>query len=210
VQTALDRIGRASAAEEVDAVLAALRAADRSVLDSTAIDTDAALHRSAYYSWFTAAKLDPRLADSLYAVESDPSVNPFADDVELLLPTLHDAGLRIGLISDIHFDLRPSFAARRTASGTAWSDLIHTWVLSYELGVAKPDPAIFTTALNRLGLGADEVLMVGDRAGWDGAAAQLGITTLLLPQLRDVTERRLHHVLDLVAPGWAQSTVHTE
>jgi len=43
--------------------------------------------------------------------------------------------------------------------------------------------------------------MVGDRGGWDGAATDVGITTLLLPPLRSPDERRLHRVLDLVLPG---------
>jgi len=71
----------------------------------------------------------------------------------------------------------------------------------FELGVAKPDPAIFTKALQRLGLGAEQVLMVGERGTHDGAAADLGITTLLLPPLRVADDARLHHVLHLVLPG---------
>jgi Predicted hydrolase (HAD superfamily) len=206
IEIALCRLGRPSTAGAVEDVLASLRAADRSALDSPSVDTDVAVHRAAYYAWFEAAALDGQLADSLYAVESDASVNPFAEDTELLLTTLHEAGVRIGIVSDIHFDLRPAFAERRTARSTRWSELIHTWVLSCELGMAKPHPSVFAVALERLGLRADRVLMVGDRAGWDGAASEAGITTLLLPQLRAVGERRLHHVLNLVVPGWAGST----
>jgi FMN phosphatase YigB (HAD superfamily) len=43
--------------------------------------------------------------------------------------------------------------------------------------------------------------MVGDRGAWDGAAAELGITTLLLPPLRAADDLRLQQVLDLVMPG---------
>ena len=39
--------------------------------------------------------------------------------------------------------------------------------------------------------------MVGDRSASDGGAVEAGLTTLLLPPLRDVGERRLHRVLDL-------------
>jgi len=53
--------------------------------------------------------------------------------------------------------------------------------LSFELRVAKPDPSIFRAALDRLGLPADQVLMVGDRCAYDGAATAVGITTLLVP-----------------------------
>jgi FMN phosphatase YigB (HAD superfamily) len=203
IEAALTRLGRNSDAAAVDSVLSRLRSADRSAVDAAAVDTDAALHRAAYHSWFAAAGIDGDLADSLYAVECDASMNPFADDVGLLLVTLADAGVRIGVVSDIHFDLRPSFAEQPTGRGDTWFDLIDAWILSYEVGVAKPDPSIFTTALERLGLDAHEVLMVGDRAGWDGAAVERGVTTLVLPPLGAVTERRLHHVLDLVVPGWS-------
>jgi putative hydrolase of the HAD superfamily len=65
----------------------------------------------------------------------------------------------------------------------------------------KPDLGAFTWALDALDLDAAQVLMVGDRAAWDGAAVALGMTTLLLPSLVDPAERRLQRVLDLVLPG---------
>uniref|UniRef100_UPI003B3BB23A HAD family hydrolase n=1 Tax=Pseudactinotalea sp. TaxID=1926260 RepID=UPI003B3BB23A len=93
------------------------------------------------------------------------------------------------------------FASHQLPDGRSWADLVHTWTLSFEVGLAKPDPAIFRTALDGLGLPASDVLMVGDRAGWDGAAVDVGMTTLLLPPLGDPAEERLHRVLDLVLPG---------
>jgi hypothetical protein len=50
----------------------------------------------------------------------------------------------------------------------------------------------------RLGL-PSQVLMVGDRAGYDGAAVELGIVTLLLPPLTSVRHHRLHLVEALLA-----------
>ncbi|MFC5382085.1 hypothetical protein [Aquipuribacter nitratireducens] len=43
--------------------------------------------------------------------------------------------------------------------------------------------------------------MVGDRGTHDGAAADLGITTLVLPPLRAPEEHRLQGVVDLAMPG---------
>ena len=43
--------------------------------------------------------------------------------------------------------------------------------------------------------------MVGDRGAWDGAAAEVGITTLVLPPLRSVEDLRLQQVMDLIRPG---------
>jgi FMN phosphatase YigB (HAD superfamily) len=201
VETALRRLGRDASRASVERVLGPLRAADRAQVDSSAIDTDADLHRAAYAAWFAAAGIDDELATALYAVESDPGLNPFADDVGAVLEQLAAAGVRIGVVSDIHVDLRPVFAEHRLTDGRTWADVVEVWALSFELGVAKPDPAVFRYALERLGLPARDVLMVGDRGAWDGAAADLGITALVLPSLAGTDDRRLGRVLDLVLPG---------
>ncbi len=201
VGTALRRLGREASPASVAAVLDRLRAVDDDEVVSSAVDTDAAVHRLAYQRWFDRAGLDDELARELYAVESDAALNPFADDVGPLLQALRAAGVRIGVVSDIHVDLRPVFAEHRNPEGSTWADLVSAWALSFELGVAKPDPAIFEVALQRLGLAPEEVLVVGDRSTHDGAAVELGMTTLLLPPLRAPADRRLHHVLDLVLPG---------
>ena len=201
VATTLARLGRPAAEADVERVLVALQGADTARVDSSQIDTDVVEHRAAYADWFRAAGLDDELAATLYAVESDVSLNAFARDVGPLLVALAAAGVRVGLVSDIHVDLRPTFATHLLPDGRSWADLVHTWTLSFELGVAKPDPAIFRAALDGLDMPASDVLMVGDRGGWDGAAVDVGITTLLLPPLVDPEDERLHRVLDLVLPG---------
>lgn len=201
VMTALTRLGRRADDAHIEPVLAALQGTDRARIDSSHIDTDTVEHRAAYAEWFRAAGLDKELAAALYAVESDVSLNTFARDVGPLLVALASAGVRVGIVSDIHVDLRPTFATQKLPDGRSWADLVHTWTLSFELGIAKPDPAIFLSALEGLGLPAPDVLMVGDRSGWDGAAVDVGITTLLLPPLADSADERLHRVLDLALPG---------
>lgn len=205
VATALARLGRRAAAPDVGRVLVALRSTDSARVDSSQIDTDVVEHRAAYAEWFRAAGLDDELAAALYAVESDVSLNAFARDVGPLLVALDAAGVRIGVVSDIHVDLRPTFATHLLPDGRSWADLVHTWTLSFELGVAKPDPAIFRAALDGLDMPASDVLMVGDRGGWDGAAVDVGMTTLLLPPLADPADERLHRVLDLVLPGGSRA-----
>jgi len=76
--------------------------------------------------------------------------------------------------------------------------LVDTFVLSFQHGVCKPDPAIFEMALNALAVGPHQALMVGDRPERDGAAARLGMPTLLLPTLRRPDDRRLHLVVNLI------------
>lgn len=201
VRSALESLGRDCSNEHVDEVLVRLRNANVAEVESSAIDADTTLHRRAYFAWFTGAGLDERPAERLYSLESTPDLNPFAADAGPLLQTLHAANVRVGIVSDIHVDLRPAFALHKNADGSTWADLVDTWTLSYELGAAKPDPAIFTAALDGLELSAQQVLMVGDRDTHDGAAVELGITTLLLPPLQRSEACRLQRVVDLVLPG---------
>jgi putative hydrolase of the HAD superfamily len=97
--------------------------------------------------------------------------------------------VRVGIISDIHFDLRPVFADAGLA------DLVDCFVLSCEHGVQKPSPRIFRAALDELGVEPAKALMLGDRASHDGAAVELGIPTLLIPPLMATSQRRLSIVL---------------
>jgi FMN phosphatase YigB (HAD superfamily) len=75
--------------------------------------------------------------------------------------------------------------------------LIEVFVLSFEQGAQKPDPAVFGAGLSALAAVTDEALMVGDRSGPDGAAVECGISTSLLPPLRRPDDRRLDRVLAL-------------
>lgn len=187
VRAALQRLGRDDQPESAARVWAAIAAAsgtpDR--LDAPGVDCDATIHRNAYYSVFADAGLDDELADALYAVESDSAHNRFAVDVEPVLRAIAQHGLGIAVVSDIHFDVRPAFAAAGMA------DVVAAFVLSFEHGVQKPDPAIFRLALDKLGTGPEQTLMVGDRQRPDGGALDLGMPTLLLPPLADVRDERL-------------------
>jgi FMN phosphatase YigB (HAD superfamily) len=57
---------------------------------------------------------------------------------------------------------------------------------------------MFSLALEALGTGAADTVMVGDRVSHDGGAAAVGITTLILPATKDPDARRLGAVVDLV------------
>jgi len=174
-------------AEALVAVLAPLADA----LDGPGVDSNTALHAQTYRNVLTSAGLDEDLVTALYAVESDVGRNPFALDVAPTLTALREAGIATAIISDIHVDLRPVFAAAGLDS------LVSTYTLSFEQGVQKPDPVIFTRTLDALGVMAGDALMVGDRSRPDGGAVEVGITTLLLPPLYLVQECRLHNVLRL-------------
>ena len=178
VRKIIDDIERAAALPEFEEAWARL-------------DCDAEFHRQTYYRVFAAAGIRPDLADALYELESDPDCNPFANDVGKTLRALNDRGLKIAVVSDIHFDLRPTF------DKAALLELVEAFVLSFERGVQKPDPSIFRIALDELDVEPQEALMVGDRPAYDGAALALGMPALLLAPLREVADERLDLVLRL-------------
>ena len=71
------------------------------------------------------------------------------------------------------------------------ADFFDAVIISCEVGCAKPDPAIYRMALERLGVGARDALFVDDLPQNVDAAAALGLQTLLfrgdedLPELRE-------------------------
>jgi HAD superfamily hydrolase (TIGR01509 family) len=165
------------------------KVADR--LDAPEVDTDAARHRRTYVEALTDLGIDENLVEALYAVESDPCLNVFADDAESTLRELCAAGLRLAVVSDIHVDIRPAFVA------AGLDGVVDVFTLSVEHGIQKPDPRMFTRTLRALGVEPEHALVVGDRAERDGAAVQCGLITLLLPPLTGPSDRRLHRVLAL-------------
>lgn len=132
-------------------------------------------HRAAYTGLAATVQTDvPGLPDALYDRLLVPQGwLPYADTAPTL-QTLHDAGVRIGVVSNVGFDIRPLFAA--------WGvdRLVDAFVLSYEVGRCKPDPAIFLRACGMLRADPERTLMVGDSAA-DAGAVRAGCVALVLP-----------------------------
>jgi HAD superfamily hydrolase (TIGR01509 family) len=185
LRKAIDRLGRDTEqlGELVDALDAASRNDDVGHAMRSA-DCSSSGHREATMLWFQTAGLDDELAAVLYDLDFEAENHPFFPDVAGTLKALRARGVATGVVSDIHFDVRPEFAA------AGLGDLIDSFVLSFEHGVQKPGPEIFRIAAWSLALDPDELLMVGDRATHDGGAVALGITTLLLPSLPAATDPR--------------------
>lgn len=178
ITTAAARAGRDLPDDEVAAISEAIAAAGRlpEVEEMVRVaDCSASDHRRANLAMLQAARIDDELASALYELDFEPASHPFYPDAPVALRVLKARGARVAVVSDIHFDPRPEFAQAGIA------DLVDEFVLSFELGVQKPDPAIFGRALDAVGADPHEAVMVGDRPDRDGAAAELGIVTLLLP-----------------------------
>jgi FMN phosphatase YigB (HAD superfamily) len=99
-------------------------------------------------------------------------------------------GLRLGILSNTTAEW-----VRRLRSVEDWAGRFDPVLLSYELGLCKPDPAVFALLLQRLELPGSRVLFVDDREENLVAAAAHGIRGHLFlsaPDLRrDLTVRGL-------------------
>lgn len=141
-------------------------------------DLDPVLHSKAFHEVLRQSGV-PRVeqAKALYARLVDPAQWTPYPDAEGVLKSLTEAGVRVAVVSNIAFDIRPAFAAR------GWDAYVDRFVLSYEEGAIKPDPAIFQVALDALDVRGPDALMVGDAEQADGGARALGCDFALVEPL---------------------------
>ena len=87
------------------------------------------------------------------------------------------AGMRreykTGLLSNFSNDLRPKIE-NEWAIASAFDEII----ISCEVGMIKPDPAIFNLMLDRLGVKVDESVFIDDRIKNIDGAKELGLHTI--------------------------------
>ncbi|MBO0914847.1 HAD family hydrolase [Streptomyces laculatispora] len=126
-------------------------------------------HRAAYTGLARQVALpDPGLYDALYERHRTPDAwCPYPDAAEVL-GALAGSGVRIGVVSNIGWDLRPVFRAHGLDA------FVDAYVLSFEHGIQKPDAQLFHTACTLLGQHPTDVVMVGDDRHADAGAAALG------------------------------------
>jgi putative hydrolase of the HAD superfamily len=113
----------------------------------------------------------PSLVDEMTAalVEGwDPAVMTTAPGVGDALEALRSGGLRIGIICDV--GLTPSSTLRRYLEHHGFLSLFDGWSFSDEVGVYKPDPAIYVHARESLGV-EGPMAHVGDLRRTDIAGA---------------------------------------
>lgn len=158
-------------------------------------DLSAARHREVWTALYTEAgcdRLTPGLSEALYALTvSADSWEAFPDTVPTLA-AVREKGLRIGVVSDTGFDLRP---AMDLLGVTPYLDAV---VMSFESGVCKPATTVFRTACDQLGVDPERTLMVGDNPLTDSGAVTAGCYVFLLPPPPKSGPRGLGHVLDLL------------
>jgi HAD superfamily hydrolase (TIGR01509 family) len=132
-------------------------------------------HRAAYVGLAQTVQSHVEgLAEALYERVLRPEGWVVYPDTAPTLKALRAAGVRVALVSNIGFDVRPMFAAWGLA------DLLDAYALSYEVGRCKPDRGIFLHACAALGVPPEQALMVGDTVA-DAGAIGAGCTALVLP-----------------------------
>ncbi|MFI7305414.1 HAD family hydrolase [Micromonospora aurantiaca] len=126
--------------------------------------------------------VDRALASVMHGTHAE-AIEPYADTVATL-SALRDSGVRIGVVSNVGWDIRECFA-RHGLDGH-----VDAFVLSYEVGFVKPDPRIWVAALEALHAAPGQTLMVGDHPTGDGGSVSAGIPALILPMVESPAQKR--------------------
>jgi putative hydrolase of the HAD superfamily len=154
-------------------------------LDRDTFESHYWTHRHAY----DMGKLNGR--DYWQRFAADASIELTATDIERLIENdvlmwctinepmlawakaLADAGLRIGILSNMGED---TLSYMRQEFGWLGDFHHHTW--SCELGIAKPDPAIYTYTCEKLDVAPQEALFLDDKIENIEAARRVGLNAI--------------------------------
>jgi len=156
-------------------------------------DLSRVAHRQVWTSLFKRANGRlPGIDEVLYERVMNASVWKPYPDTAPTLRSLRSREIRVGVVSNHAFDLRPFFREFGLA------DYIDAYALSYEIGVAKPAKRVFTEACRMLRVEPLHALMVGDDPVSDGGAGGAGLQMYILPGYAHGGPRGLERVLHIV------------
>ena len=109
---------------------------------------------------------------------------------------IKEKGLKIGIISDTGLSLEATLVA------LGLGEYIDSYTCSKEVGVMKPDPEIYLTAINKLGLKPEECIYVDDYLEEVEGALKLGFTAFRINRNCEDTEkfdiRSLKEIIDVI------------
>jgi HAD superfamily hydrolase (TIGR01509 family) len=137
-------------------------------------DLDAHANRQVFVGLAGMVPCDvPGLAEAIYdRVQTPHCWQPYPDALPTLT-ALYAAGIKVAVVSNTGFDIRPMLDA------WGFTSFCEAVVLSYEVGCLKPDPKIFWRACSALGVPPERALMVGDTPG-DAGAVSAGCSALIV------------------------------
>ncbi|MDI1464518.1 HAD-IA family hydrolase [Catellatospora sp. KI3] len=148
-------------------------------------------HRQAYLGLAATVATDiPGLAEAVYErILVAEGWQPYPD-ARPTMAALRAAGVKVAVVSNIGFDIRPLL--------DAWglTELCDAVVLSYEVGCIKPDQKIFLRACGMLAVDPERTLMVGDTPA-DAGAVSIGCSALIVPAASAGRPNGLHRALSL-------------
>lgn len=135
-------------------------------------DLDPETHRRVFISTLTSdGSLSQEFAEVLYDTMPDRWA-PNTGVLEFIARATR-ADLQLALVSNTALNVRP--ALDRWGISYAFKAVI----LSYEVGMVKPDPRIFQLATAAIGVDPSRCVMIGDSERDDGGAAAVGIRCLI-------------------------------
>jgi len=161
-------------------------------------DLSPAAHRQSMLPVLESLVADKALARSLYDLQFKAEFWHLRNGARDLLRGACKRGLRVIVVSNVPWDIRPLF----TQAGLR--DHVHGFALSCEVGSEKPDKLIFEHAIDLAGCAPSEAVLVGDDPVTDSGALGLGIPVILVPPCRDSTDESLSTVT-----SWLVSTSRT-
>jgi HAD superfamily hydrolase (TIGR01549 family) len=138
-----------------------------------------------------------------------PESRPLFEDTLSTLAALQQRGYLLGVVTNRIWGGQPFQEDLQTLGLHNYFDL-RTIAVSGDLGVRKPNPAIFLHALDALKVAPQEAIMVGDSLSADIIGAQrLGIFAVWKPKSK-VYERINAQLLTTRAPAKAQGAHQTQ
>jgi putative hydrolase of the HAD superfamily len=125
----------------------------------------------------------PALIERLVGMErvfAETGIELWEDSVPVV-EELRARGVRTALISNC------SHSTRGVVDRLGLAEAFDEIVLSFEVGLRKPDPGIYRVGLDRLGVPAARAVFVDDQPDYCDGAAALGIATFLIDRSGDTT-----------------------
>ncbi|TVY08534.1 HAD-IA family hydrolase [Paenibacillus cremeus] len=142
---------------------------------------------------WTEEQLD-ECSSEMYDLFTSPEQYALFDDVQDSIAALKQQGYHLGIISNF----APTLASILKHKG-----ILHYFdpvIVSTEVGLEKPDPAIFRLALERSELAPEDVLYIGDHDRNDiWAPAQAGIDAVKIKRYDYHSGEGIHSLRELLA-----------
>jgi putative hydrolase of the HAD superfamily len=143
-----------------------------------------------YWELVAGRRYDDELLASVVAADVDAWAETNQAMIDWLR-ALKDAGLRVGLLSNMPREPWLDYERRH-----GWLALCDHVTVSWQRGAVKPDPAIYLHSLEGLGLQPAEALFVDDRQDNVDAAEALGLQAVRFTGAEALREELAHRFGD--------------